>query len=188
MAAHSPAPAASARPGAKGPTAQRCRHAVATASHRQTPRGSRAGKCANAQPKTAASSAVHPTVTVCPGLKSPPASTICSTCAAVSVRQPASAPAPGRPSMSRRTAAAATAATASLTPSSIGWNASRAADDQRQPKRRSPAVDLPGPQRRAAQHCRALPQQRRTSRPGQQPFHCVVHTFPVQYSHRASPP
>ena len=64
----------------------------------------------------------------------------------------------------------------------------RAADDQRQPKRRSPAVDLPGPQRRAAQHCRALPQQRRTARPGQQPFHCVVHTFPVQYSHRASPP
>ena len=127
MAAHSPAPAASARPGAKGPTAQRCRHAVATASHRQTPRGSRAGKCANAQPKTAASSAVHPTVTVCPGLKSPPASTICSTCAAVSVMQPASAPAPGRPSMSRRTAAAATAATASLKPSSIGWNASPAA-------------------------------------------------------------
>ena len=59
---------------------------------------------------------------------------------------------------------------------------------QRQPKRRRPAVDLPGPQRRAAQHCRALPQQRRTARPGQQPFHCVVHTFPVQYSHRASPP
>ena len=64
----------------------------------------------------------------------------------------------------------------------------RAADDQRQPKRRSPAVDLPGPQRRTAQRCRALPEQRRTARPGQQPFHCVVHTFPVQYSHRASPP
>ena len=64
----------------------------------------------------------------------------------------------------------------------------RTADDQRQPKRRRPAVDLPGPQRRAAQHCRALPQQRRTARPGQQPFHCVVHTFPVQYSHHASPP
>ena len=42
MAAHSPAPAASARPGAKGPTAQRCKQAVTAASHRQTPRGSRA--------------------------------------------------------------------------------------------------------------------------------------------------
>ena len=120
IAAHSPAPAASARPGAKGPAAQRCRQAVATASHRQTPRGSRAGKCANAQPNPAASRAVHPTVTVWEKFWMSPTSSSCMTCAAVSVRQPASTPAFVLPSTSRRTVAAATAATPSLIPSSAG--------------------------------------------------------------------
>ena len=40
-AAHSPAAAATARPGANGPRAHRCRQAAAMASHRHSPRGSR---------------------------------------------------------------------------------------------------------------------------------------------------
>ena len=44
----------------------------------------------------------------------------------------------------------------------------RAADDERQPKRRRPAIDLPGPQCRAAEQRRPLPQQRRAARAGQQ--------------------
>ena len=127
MAAHSPAPAASARPGAKGPTAQRCKQAVTAASHRQTPCGSRAGKCANAQPSPAASRAVHPTVTVWEKFTRPPSRMICTICAAARVRQPASSPALGRSSISRRTVAAATAAAPSLMPSKAGWNAIPAA-------------------------------------------------------------
>ena len=44
----------------------------------------------------------------------------------------------------------------------------RAADDERQPKRRRTAIDLPGPQCRAAEQRRPLPQQRRAARAGQQ--------------------
>ena len=127
MAAQSPAADASARPGAKGPTAQRCRHAAPTASQRQTPRGSRTGKDANAHPSPAASRAVHPTAAVWEKFTRPPSRRICTSCAAASVRQPASAPARGRPSISRRTVAAATAATPTLMPSSAGWSTTPAA-------------------------------------------------------------
>ena len=47
----------------------------------------------------------------------------------------------------------------------------RAADDQRQPKGGRPAVDLPGPQRQPTRQRRALPQQRRAARTGQQLVH-----------------
>ena len=119
-AVHSPAAAASASPGASTPTVQRCRQAVATVSHRQSPRGSRTERCANAHPTPAASSPVTATAVTCAGSTPPCVRMICKTCTAASAMQPASAPMRGRLSASRRTAAVTVTVTASLMPSSTG--------------------------------------------------------------------
>ena len=67
----------------------------------------------------------------------------------------------------------------------------RAADDQRQPERRGPAVDLPGPQHQPRARRGPLPQQRRGPRPRGQQRPGVrrrkMQIFPCKHSHVSFP-
>ena len=178
-AAHSPASANSARPGANQVRASRWAQAASMASHRQAPRDLPAGRVCMARPKPAASAAVQASRAASAGVGR--AGKPAASCAAASTAQPMAAANPYRPGRSRRAISAAAAPSASGTACSSGKKRQpahhstqrrrrqiprRAADDQCQPKGRGAAVDLPGPQQDAGAGGSQLPGQRRDLYPG----------------------